>query len=216
MISTRIVARSMATPIHEAIVESWNPALTVQLAPLITLTDDQLFDFCQINRDLRIERTAAGALVLMAPAGSESGARNAELTYQLVQWAHRDGTGIAFDSSTGFTLPNGAMRAPDMSWLPVERWSSLTRSDRLKFARICPDFVAELRSPSDTPAALQAKLQEYIDNGARLGWLLDPERRTVHVYHPGRDVEILVNPEELSGDPVLPGFRLDLRPVWAL
>jgi Uma2 family endonuclease len=198
----------------EAVVESWNPALTVQLAPLITLTDDQLFDFCQINRDLRIERTAEGALVLMAPAGSESGARNAELTHQLVEWAHRDGSGIAFDSSTGFTLANSAMRSPDMAWMRAERWSTLAKSERLKFARICPDFVAELRSPSDTLPALQAKLREYIENGARLGWLLDPDPRTVHVYRPGQAVEILVNPLELSGELVLPGFTLDLSLVW--
>src|SRR5450755_572385 len=147
MISTRNAARSVATPIYEAIVESWNPALTVQLAPLITLTHDQLFEFCQINRDLRIERTADGALVLMAPAGAESGARYAELTRQLANWAVRDGSGIAFDSSTGFTLVNGAMRSPDMAWIRAERWSALSMTDRRKFARICPDFVAELRSP---------------------------------------------------------------------
>jgi Uma2 family endonuclease len=204
----------MATPISEARVDSWNPALTVRLAPLVMLTDDQLFEFCQINRDLRIERTAEGALVLMAPAGAESGARNAELTRQLANWALRDGSGIAFDSSTGFTLANGAMRSPDMAWIHAERWSTLSMTERSKFARICPDFVAELRSPSDTPAVLQAKLKEYIDNGARLGWLLDPESRTVHIYRPGQAVEILVNPGELSGDPVLPGFTLDLRPIW--
>ena len=150
----------------------------------------------------------------MAPAGAESGARNAELTYQLVQWAHRDGSGIAFDSSTGFTFPDGAMRAPDMSWIRAERWSTLSIRDRRKFPRICPDFVAELRSPSDTLAALQAKLQEYLDNGARLGWLLDPEHRTAHVYRPGQAIEILVDAQALSGAPVLPGFSLNLGPIW--
>jgi Uma2 family endonuclease len=215
IISSEAQPDPMATPISEAIVESWNPALTVQLAPLITLTGDQLFDFCRINRDLRIERTAQGALVLMAPAGAESGARNAELTHQLVHWAHGDGSGgIAFDSSSGFTLPNGAMRSPDASWVRRDRWMTLSVLERRKFPRLCPDFVAELRSPFDQPAVLQAKLQEYLDNGARLGWLLDPERRTAHVYRPGQAIEILVNPDELSGDPVLPGFTLDLRPIW--
>lgn len=204
----------MATPISEALVESWNPALTVRLAPLVTLSDDQFFEFCQINRDLRIERTAEGALVLMAPVGAESGARNAELTRQLANWAQRDGSGIGFDSSAGFTLPNGAIRSPDAAWVTLDRWMTLSLLDRREFPPLCPDFVAELRSPSDQPAVLQAKLQEYLDNGARLGWLLDPERRTAHVYRPGQAIEILVNPDELSGDPVLPGFTLDLSPIW--
>jgi len=204
----------MAIPIFEAFVESWHPAMTVRLAPLVTLTDDQYFAFCQINPELRIERTAEGALVLMPPAGAESSARNAELTRQLANWAQRDGSGLTFDSSAGFTLLDGATRSPDAAWVARERWESLAMLERRKFPPLCPDFVAELRSPSDLLAALHAKLEEYVGNGARLGWLLDLERRTVHVYRPGQAVESLVDIDELAGDPVLPGFILDLRSIW--
>jgi Uma2 family endonuclease len=155
----------------------------VRLSRHVTLTDDQFFDLCQINRDLRIERTAEGALVLMAPAGAESSARNAELTRQLANWVQRDGSGIAFDYSAGFTLPNGAMRSPDASWVTKERWGCFPSKLDEGFHR--PDFVAELRSPSDSMAPLQAKLEEYLGNRARLGWLVDPVRRAVHVYRPG-------------------------------
>jgi len=204
----------VASPIREARIESWQPAVTVRFTPLVALTDDQLFDFCQLNRDLRIEQTAEGVLVFMAPAGAEASARNAELTRQLGNWARADGTGLAFDSSVGFTLPNGATRSPDASWIRAERWAALPPSARRRFPLVCPDFVVELRSASDPLAALQAKMVEYIDNGARLGWLLDPERRAAHVYRPGRPPQVLLDSEALPADPSLPGFVLDLRLIW--
>ncbi len=188
--------------------------LVLRLLPAIRLSDDDLFALCALNRELRIERTAEGDLLLMPPTGAETGDSNAEIGMQLRVWAKRDGTGTTFDSSTGFLLPNGAMRSPDASWMPRPRLNQMTREQRKKFIPACPDFVLELRSPSDTMADLHAKLREYIANGARLGWLLDPETRRVHVYRPDAPVQQLDDPPTVSGDPVLPGFVLDLREVW--
>lgn len=168
---------------------------------------------CAANRDMRLERTAQGALIVMAPAGSESSRINADLTSQIVVWAKKDGTGVAFDSSAGFTLPNGAVRAPDVSWITRPRWSKLTRRQSQKFAPICPDFVAELTSPSDKRAVVQEKMREYLDQGVRLGWLIDPEAVEVEIYRPGRPVELLKRPAALSGEDVLPGFTLDLQVI---
>ena len=199
--------------VYEARIESWNPAVVVKLAPLVKLDDDQLFDFCQLNRDLRIERDAEGALVLMAPAGGASSARNMEVCRQLANWAQRDGSGIAFDSSVGYILPNGAMRSPDASWVRKDRWDALRADEREKFLPLCPDVVVELRSPSDRLASLQRRLRELIRNGAQLGWLIDPRRRSVHVYRPGQAVRTLLAPAEITADPPLNGFVLDLRPI---
>src|SRR5438132_14250528 len=199
--------------VSEARIESWNPALELKLAPLFTLDDEQLFEFCQLNRDLRIERDAEGVLVLMAPAGGVSSARNLELCRQLANWAQRDGSGVAFDSSVGFILPNGAMRSPDASWVRRERWDLLNAAQREKFPPLCPDFVVELRSPSDRLSAVQRRLRELIRNGAQLGWLIDPQRRVVHVYRPGEAVQSLLAPMTVSADPVLPGFVLDLAAI---
>jgi len=196
--------------ISEARIESWNPAMGLKLAPLVTLDDDQLFEFCQLNRDLRIERDAEGVLVLMAPVGGASSARNLELCRQLANWAHADGSGIAFDSSAGFILPNGAIRSPDAAWVRRERWDELSANQREKFVPLCPDFVVELRSPSDRLSALQRRLRELIRHGARLGWLIDPARRSVHVYRPGESVQTLLSPSTISAEPLLPGFVLDL------
>jgi len=178
------------------------------------MTDEQFFELCQLNRDLHIERTATGDLIIMPPTGSGSGNRNARITQQLMNWADRDGTGVGFDSSTGFTLPNGAKRSPDAAWILLERWNTLTPEQQEGFAPICPDFVVELRSPSDNLTELQAKMQEYIENGIRLGWLIDRPQRSVYVYRPGTAVEILENPETLSGETVLPEFTLDLSKIW--
>lgn len=150
----------------------------------------------------------------MPPTGTETGDRDSEINMQLRLWAKRDGTGVAFGSSTGFILPNGAVRSPDASWVVRSRWTSLTAEQRRRFAPLCPDFVVELRSPSDSLRALQDKMQEYMNNWARLGWLIDPEQRRVYVYRPGASVQELENPEKVSGEPVLPGFVLDLREVW--
>jgi Uma2 family endonuclease len=168
---------------------------------------------CAANRDLRLERTAQGVLIVMSPAGSQSGASNAELSGQLFVWAKADGTGLSFDSSTGFTLPNGAVRAPDASWIRRSRWEALAPEQMRKFAPICPDFVAELMSPSDDRPDVQAKMREYIEQGVRLGWLIDPEAGEVEIYRPSRPVETLDRPQTLSGEGVLPGFVLDLKGI---
>ena len=188
--------------------------LVLRLRPVIDLTDDQLLTLSAINRDLRMERNAEGDLLLMPPTGGDTGDSNAEIGMQLRIWAKLDGTGTTFDSSTGFKLPNGAVLSPDAAWMPRSRLDQLTREERKKYIPACPDFVLELRSPSDTMADLHAKLREYMANGARLGWLLDPETRRVYVYRPDAPVEQLEDPASVSGDPVLPGFVLDLRKVW--
>jgi Uma2 family endonuclease len=153
-----------------------NP-LILQLSPVLEMTDDQFFALCQNNRDYRFERTAKGELIIMPPAGSETGNRNLNLTVQLGIWTDKDGTGIGFDSSAGFTLPNGASRSPDASWMTLEKWQNIPPEKQTKFAPACPDFVVELRSPSDSLSHLKEKLQEYIDNGASLGLLLERKKR---------------------------------------
>ncbi len=195
---------------------------SVETAPLVVkmpssvveMDDDQFFEFCQVNEELQIERTAEGNILIMAPAGSESGQSEIEIGAQLVNWAKRDGTGIAFGSSAGFTLPNRAMRSPDASWVQKSRVKRFSREVRRKFLPLCPDFVIELKSPTDRLARLKRKMAEYIANGARLGWLVDPDTRQVLVYRPGRAVEVLNHPESVSGDPELPGFVLDLKEIW--
>lgn len=186
----------------------------IRMRPVFEMTDEKFFEFCQLNRDLRIERTAEGDLVIMPPAGGETGSRNAEVTTQLRIWARRDGTGVAFDSSTGYNLPNGATRAPDASWVRRSRLQNLTARQKQRFLPLCPDFVIELRSPSDRLSDVKDKMQEYLDNGAELGWLLDPSSRRVYVYRPDSPIEVLDNPHQISGDPLLPGFVLDLREIW--
>ncbi len=181
----------------------------------LLVTQEQFAALAAANRDLRLERTAQGELIVNPPTGWETGRRNRSLTGQLDRWyeEHVD-LGEAFDSSTGFILPNGATRSPDASWVSRERWQTLTPEQKGTFANICPDFVVELRSSSDTLKSLQDKMREYIDNGALLGWLIDPQHRRVEIYRPGFDVEVLENPAELSGEEVLPGFVLNLRRVW--
>jgi Uma2 family endonuclease len=188
--------------------------VVLKLKPAINLTDDQLFELCQLNRDWRIEYTAQGELIVMPPTGGEASNRNAELTYQVQAWTRRDQAGVAFDSSGGFKLPNGATRSPDAAWVRRSRLAGLTREQKQKFLPLCPDFVIELRSPTDNLHAVLDKMQEYLDNGAQLGWLLDPVTRRVHVYLPQRPPEILDAPNTLSADPLLPGFVLDLRKIW--
>ena len=188
--------------------------LVLRLRPAVKLSENQFLKLCQLNRDLRIERNAEGELLIMPPTGGGSGNRNAEITRQLGNWARRDGTGEFFDSSTGFQLPNTAVRAPDAAWIPRERWEQLSPAEREKFVPLCPDFVIELRSPTDRLRDVHDKMREYIANGTRLGWLLNPPTRQVYIYRPGARVERLDNPERVSGDPVLPGFMLNLRQVW--
>ena len=191
--------------------------LSLELPSELTLyvTQEQFETLAAANRDLRLERTAQGELIVNPPTGGESGKRNLSISTQLGNWfeAHEE-LGEAFDSSTGFRLPNGANRSPDASWIRRERWESLTPQQRKEFVPLCPDFVIELRSESDSLPKRQAKMQEYIDNGARLGWLIDPKNRRVEIYRPGREVEVLENPSHLSGEDILPGFVLNLRRIW--
>ncbi len=182
---------------------------------VLQVSQEQFETLAAVNRDLRLERTAEGELIVNPPTGGESGRRNLSISTQLGNWfeAHEE-LGEAFDSSTGFRLPNGADRSPDASWVSRERWESLTPQQRRGFVPLCPDFALELRSESDSLPKLQAKMREYIDNGSRMGWLIDPQNRRVEIYCPGKEVEVLENPSNLSGEDILPEFVLNLRRVW--
>lgn len=206
----------MATAAHKRkpSVEACELPLVLRLHPALELSEEQFFALCQINHELRIERNAEGEMLLTPPAGGETSRGNAEITGQLWAWARADGTGIAFESSAGFRLANNAVRSPDASWVLRARYEALPVEQRRVFVPLCPDFVLELRSPSDRLSDLQAKMQEYLAQGARLGWLLDPAPRHVYVYRPDAPVERLEQPTTISGDPVLPGFVLDLSAVW--
>jgi Uma2 family endonuclease len=188
--------------------------IAINLRPTLQLTDAEFEQICRSNPDLRLERTATGELVAMPPTGSETGHYNVELSTELTLWNRRSKLGITFDSSAGFTLPNGAIRSPDASWIRKDRWDSLPPEQKRKFAPICPDFVVELKSPSDLLEDLQDKMLEYLENGAQLGWLIQPETRKVAIYRPGQAVETLENPTTLLGEAVLPGFTLNLQIVW--
>lgn len=188
--------------------------IVLRLSPVIELTEEQFLAFCEINHEARIERTAEGELEIMPPAGMYSSNRNIKVSARLEAWTVQDGTGIAFDSSGGFTLPNGAVRGPDAAWITKTRLAELTTEDKRGFGHICPDFVIELRSSTDSLRVLQAKMDEYIENGARLGWLIDPSEKRVYIYRPNSEVEILENPDTVSADPELKGFTLSLEEVW--
>jgi Uma2 family endonuclease len=203
-----------AVQVEGAPVPEMPPPLVLRLRPAIELSGDQLLELSSLNEDLRFELTAEGELIVMTPAGGESGRRNMRLAVQIGTWSERDGTGVAFDSSGGFILPSGAIRSPDASWVQRSRYEALTSEQREKFLSLCPDFVVELRSPSDALSTLQEKMAEYVENGARLGLLLDPVHKRVYVYKPGEPVRELADPEVVSADPVLPGFVLKPREVW--
>ena len=189
-------------------------ALTVNFNSIINLSDKQFFQLCQQNELVQFERNADGTLVLMPLVGGTTSIRNASLTAQLGMWNRDDKLGIGFDSSTGFTLPNGAVRSPDASWLKRDRWDALTQEQKERFAPVCPDFVVELRSNTDCLKRLQEKMREYRANGARLGWLIDLGTQKVEIYRPNQDVEVLESPATLSGESVLPGFILNLDSIW--
>lgn len=189
-----------------------NPTITIPTT--FKVSHEQFKELATVNRDLRLERTATGELIVMPPTGSDTGYRNLDIEGQLWLWNRQTKLGVAFNSSTGFHLPNGADRSPDASWVKLERWQALTLEEREGFAPICPDFVVELRSPSDSMETLRAKMREYMENQASLGWLIDRKNRKVEIYRQGRDVEILEHPTILSGEDVLPGFILDLTSVW--
>jgi Uma2 family endonuclease len=188
-------------------------AITIHLDP-IHLTDEQFFQLCLHNRDLRFERNANGDLVIMSPTGGETGNRNAGITAQLWLWNEQSQQGMVFDSSTGFRLANGANRSPDAAWLSLNRWNALTAAEQQRFLPLCPDFVIELRSPSDNLADLRGKMVEYRDNGTRLGWLINRVSQQVEIYRPNADVELLDQPTTLSGEAILPGFELNLAFIW--
>jgi Uma2 family endonuclease len=188
--------------------------LPLRFRAAVPLSDDELFELCQVNCDLRIERTADGEIWVIPPTGGETGRQNSSLTAQLNRWSELDGSGVSFDSSTGFLLPNGAERSPDAAWVALTRWQALSAEAHAKFPPLCPDFVVELRSRSDELGHLRAKMEEYRVCGARLGWLIDPAERRVHVYRPGAEVETLEAPPTVAGDPALRGFVLDLRRIW--
>jgi Uma2 family endonuclease len=179
-----------------------------------SVTPEQFERLCQEYRDLRLELTSTGELIVMPGTGLETGKRNANLTYQLTAWTINDGSGVCFDSSTIFALPNGARRSPDASWIQREKWDVLTKQQKERFGPFCPDFVIELRSPTDRLTQLCDKMLEYIANGAFLGWLIDPFDRRVYVYRPDQELVILENPKIVCGDPLLPGFKLQTSELW--
>jgi Uma2 family endonuclease len=187
---------------------------TFDVRPL-KMTDKAFYEFCQRNKDYRFEMDKRGNLIIMPPPFLETSGKNAKINVKLGIWAEKDKTGIAFESDGMFILPNGAKRAPDAFWILKERYFALSQEEREeRFARICPDFVVELRSKTDNLRKLQAKLREYVENGARLGWLIDPTEKKVHVYRADKTMEVLENPSKVSGENVLPGFELDLTEIW--
>lgn len=180
----------------------------------LKITHKEFIELAQVNRDLQLERNAMGELIVMPPTGSDTGNRNSSITGQLWMWNRQTKLGKTFDSSAGFHLPNGSDRSPDAAWVKQERWDSLSREEQETFAPLCPDFVVELRSKNDTISSLQEKMKEYKSNGAKLGWLIDTKNRKVEIYRQNREVEIVENPQSLSGEDVLLGFVLDLKEVW--
>jgi Uma2 family endonuclease len=190
-------------------------AVILQIPQSLKFTDDKFVEMVAANKDLRLELSAQGELSIMSPTGGETGDRNLELGGQVWFWNRQNGLGKAFDSSTGFKLPNGATRSPDVSWIKIARWNALTPEQRKRFLPLCPDFVIELVSESDDLADTQAKMREYIANGLRLGWLINPKNKQVEIYRPNQEIEVLQSPANLSGENVLPGFILDLQPIFS-
>jgi Uma2 family endonuclease len=189
--------------------------LVLRFSPrLKQMSDHEFYEFCQLNRDLRLELTSEGDLIIMPPTGSKTGIRNSRLNLRLAGWAEKDGTGQAFDSSAGFTLPNSAKRSPDFAWINNERWNALTVEEQEEFAPLCPDFVIEFRSRRDMLVNLQSKMEEYMANGAQLGWLIDPLERKVYIYRPSAPAEELDHPQTISGEPLLRGLLLNLQEIW--
>ena len=188
-------------------------AITINFNNVMNLTDDQFYQLCRDNPDVKLERNQWGELILMSPTGGETGSCNSEINAEFVIWNRKTKLGKVFDSSTCFKLPNGCDRSPDLSWIQLERWNSLSEQQREKFPPIAPDFVLELMSPSDGLSDIQEKMQEYMAAGVKLGWLLKRSRQ-VEIYRQGQAVEVLNSPPSLSGEEVLPAFILDLSVVW--
>ena len=199
-----------------ATTESNLSPLVLRFGPVTQrLTDDEFYEFCQSNRDWRIERDSCGDFIIMPPAGGESGRSNADLILQLGLWNKRTKSGEVFDSSTGFSLPNGAIRSPDAAWVRRDRWNALTHDQQKGFPPLAPDFIVELRSETDTMRPLRAKMREYIQRGVRLGWLIDPIRRRVEIFRPGKRPQTINAPATVSGEPELAAFTLELAPIWS-
>jgi Uma2 family endonuclease len=196
------------------LVQNTSTPMMIDLPWIVPMTEEQFYQFCLANRDLRIERNSSGEVIVMPPAFSDTGNRNFNIAAQLWNWTEREGTGLGFDSSTGFTLPNGATRSPDAAWIKLARWNQLTEKQKASFAPICPDFVIELRSKSDTVASLQKKMAEYLANGTILGWLIDRQNRQVYIYRPDQEPVILNDPQRVNGKPELPGFELVMAKIW--
>lgn len=188
--------------------------LTLNLPQTWKMSQEQFAELAQINQDVRLELTAKGELIIMPPTGGETGNQNFDLTGQIWLWNRQKPLGKAFDSSTGFVLPNGANRSPDASWIRMERWEALTSEQRKKLLPLCPDFAVELVSESDRLSKTQEKMQEYLENGLRLGWLIEPKNKIVEIYRPNQAVEVLEFPLTLSGEDVLPNFTLSLAEIW--
>jgi Uma2 family endonuclease len=191
-----------------------HPGILLKTAPALCLSDDQFYEFCQQNQEYRIERTAKGEIIVEMPTGIGTGRRNFELSLMLGIWARQNGEGYCVDSSGGYVLPNGAVRSPDASWIRKPRLDALTEEEYKKFAPLCPDFVAEIRSASDALKPLQEKMDEYIQNGALLGLLIDPTNKTVHLYRPNQKVETLTDPATVSCDPEMPGLVFEMAPLF--
>ena len=189
-------------------------ALTLNLNSVIKLTREQFYQLCEENPDLKLERNAQGELIIMPPTGGETGRSNVNLILQVASWNEQSQLGEVFDSSTGFTLPSGSDRSPDVSWVEKSRWDALTKEQKEKFIPLCPDFVIEIMSPNDSLKKTQNKMQEYIENGCRLGWLINRKKQEVEIYRPGQDVEVLKFPQTISGENVLSGFVLHLQRIW--
>jgi Uma2 family endonuclease len=188
--------------------------LPLRFRPEKPMSDEDLMRFCAANDAVRVERDANGEILVMTPAGSKTSKMNLRIGRLLDEWAEEDGRGVAFDSNGGFTLPDGSMRAADAAWVELKRWQALSDKDQERYAPLCPDFIIELRSPSDSLAELKAKMELWIANGARLGWLIDPENKTVSIYRPGEEAEILTHPTSLQGNGVMSGFELVMARVW--
>jgi Uma2 family endonuclease len=189
-------------------------AVTINFDSIAKITDDQFYQLCRENPDVKFERNAQGEIIVMSPTGGETGNYNSEINADFVIWNRQTKLGICFDSSTCFKLPNGANRSPDVSWIEKTRWDALTAEQKQKFPPIAPDFVLELMSPTDSLKDTQNKMQEYMENQVKLGWLINRKTRRVEIYRPGQEVEILESPTELSGEDVLLGFVLNLQTIW--
>ena len=189
-------------------------AITVNFSPVIEISDEQFYQLCIHNPETKFERNVNGEIIIMPPTGGETGKRNAKLISRFIVWNEQTNLGEVFDSSTGYKLPSGANRSPDVSWIEKSRWDSLTPKQKEKFIPLAPDFALELMSPTDYLINTQAKMKEYLDNGVKLGWLINPEAKQVEVYRLGQDVELLNSPQAVSGEDILPGFTLDLTNIF--